>query len=340
MKMAIACTVFVILCLAASCVRSAIPPGYILDITPNCGKNGIEDGAVNLMTDFSAEAKAVCADGKEVKLTSKDGVNFAVPVSYPGKGGKSVCKYKKKRDSLVYTVLVIVAFGEPGSRLHQSDEEYTITCTFQPKGKKDSGPLKIVPGVSAPKVIEGNKAPPSQSNVKVYLVDVKGKALAGNIPTGKSVRLMARTYTVTDKGIQVESCDAMDSKGNRYSILRAGCGDGMIIKKNEGFVTVARQSFSPFFKVFTVNGDWTLRFECNFTICAKACNGPSCSAQKVIRRRRDLSPVGRMQTFLSGSKSNAFTEPYNLMDNSFSVQRNINTGTRRSFRLSRSLHNL
>ncbi|XP_067668781.1 vitelline envelope sperm lysin receptor-like [Haliotis asinina] len=337
--MNIVCSVLVVLCLAVSYVRSAIPPGYILDITPDCGSNGVEDGVVNLMTDFSAEAKAVCAGGVKVKFTSKDGVNYALPVSYPGKGGKSVCKYKKKRDSLVYTVLVIVAFGEPGSRLHQSDEEYTITCTFQPKGKKDSGPLTIVPGVSAPKVIEGNKAPPSQSVVKVYLVDVKGAALKGNIPTGKSVRLMARTYTKTDIGIQVESCDAMDSKANRYSILRAGCGDGMIINKHEGFITVSRRSFSPFFKVFTVNGDWTLRFECNFTICAAKCNGPSCSSQKVVRRRRDTSLVGRLQSFITGWKTNVLTEPYTL-DSGIALPQNVNTDPRRSSRLSRDLNNL
>ncbi|XP_046365289.1 vitelline envelope sperm lysin receptor-like [Haliotis rufescens] len=328
--MAIAFPILVIFCMAASSVRSAIPPGYILDITPECGPDGIADGVVKLMTDFSAEAKAFCAGGTSVKLTSKDGVNYAVPVSYPGKGGgKSVCKYKKKRDSLVYTVLIIVAFGEPGSRLHQSDEEYTITCTFQPKGKKDSGPLKIVPGVSAPKVIEGNKAPVSVSVVKVYLADVKGTPLTGNIPTGKSVRLMAKTTTPKDLGIQVESCDAMDSKGNRYSLLRAGCGDGMIIDKNAGFVTRDKSSSSPFFKVFTVNGDWTLRFECNFTICAIKCNGPSCSSQKTARRRREPGLVGRLQSYLWGWKTNAFSEPYSLTDNGYAVARTVNVGSSR-----------
>ncbi|XP_067668784.1 vitelline envelope sperm lysin receptor-like [Haliotis asinina] len=289
-------------------VQAVVPPGYVLDITPECGTNGISDGAVHLMTDFDAEAKAICAGNKEVSFTTHDGVFFNLPVSYPH-SGSSPCKFVKKKDAFVYTILVMVAFGSPGSRLHQSDERYTITCSFQPGGKKKSSPLKIKPGDTAPRVLEGNTPPESTSVINLYLVNILGKKIIGSASAGKSVRLKAVTFGPADKGIRPESCDAVNSKGARFSILRSGCGDGMVMKQTKGFRTYGKVAYSPFFKLFTINGDPQLSIDCNFTICAKACNGPSCSFE--WRRRREL-PGNGAGSFHRSSVSFARTEMVTL----------------------------
>ncbi|XP_046557513.1 vitelline envelope sperm lysin receptor-like [Haliotis rubra] len=289
-------------------VQGVVPPGYVLDISPDCGANGISDAAVHLMTDFDAEAKAICAGNKEVSFTTHDGVFFNLPVSYPT-SGKSTCKFVKKKDAFVYTILVIVAFGSPGSRLHQSDERYTVTCSFQPGGNKKSFPLTIKPGDTAPRVVEGNTPPKSPSVIHLYLVNIVGKKITGSVSAGKSVRLKAVTLGPSDKGIRPESCDAVNSKGARFSILRSGCGDGMVMKQTKGFRTYGKVAYSAFFKLFTVNGDPQLSIDCNFTICAKTCNGPSCYFE--WRRRREL-PGDGAGNFHRSSISFARTEMITL----------------------------
>nr|UNY67757.1 VEZP30 [Haliotis tuberculata] len=301
--------IFIVLGLIAT-VQAVVPPGYLLDIEPACGKNGIADAAIHLLTDYDAEAKAVCAGNKEVSFTSTDGVFFTLPVSYPVKGGgSSPCKFVKKKDAFVYTILVNVAFGSPGSRLHQTDERYTITCSYQPGANKKSSSVKVKPGAAAPKVIEGNTPPKSPSPILLYLVDVIGRKITGSVNAGKSVRLKAVTLGPADKGLRPESCDALNSKGGRLSILRSGCGDGMVLKQTQGFTTLGKRTYSAFFKVFTVNGDPQLKFECNFTVCAKTCNGPSCFPKG--RKRRE-QPGGILGSFLLSSPRTAMTDVVTL----------------------------
>nr|ABE72918.1 vitelline envelope zona pellucida domain 2 [Haliotis fulgens] len=290
--------------------HATVPPGYILDITPDCGTNGIADGVVHLMTDYDAEAKAVCGGKKAVSFSTTDGVFFTLPVSYPVTGGgSSPCKFVKKKDAFVYTILVTAAFGSPGSRLHQVDERYTITCSFQPGGNKKSSPLTIKAGATAPKVIEGNTPPKSPSVIYLYLINVIGKKLTGAVSAGRSVRLKAVTLGPADKGIRPESCDAINSKGARFSILRSGCGDGMVLKQTKGFKTIGKEAYSAFFKLFTVNGDPQLSIECNFTVCAKKCNGPSCYFE--WRKRRE-QPGDGTRSFLWKSAGHAATDMYTL----------------------------
>ncbi|XP_067676407.1 uncharacterized protein [Haliotis asinina] len=113
-----------------------LPCGHVTDVEPDCGKNGIADATINLLSDYEVEAKAFCAGNKEVSFTSNDGVYFTLPVSY---------LVTEKERCIVYTILVIVAFGSPGSRLPQTDERYTITCSYQPGAKKESSPIKVKP---------------------------------------------------------------------------------------------------------------------------------------------------------------------------------------------------
>nr|UNY67732.1 VEZP4 [Haliotis tuberculata] len=268
--------------------QAVVPPGHVMDISPACGANGVADAVVRLVTDSDTEAKAICAGGKKVDFVSSNGVIFTLPVSYPGAGGgSSPCKFVKKKDAQVFTIQVNVGFGLRGSRLYQHDEIYTITCSFQAGASKDSGSLSINPGFQPPKVIIGNSPPKSKSLIHLYIVDVIGRKLGATGRAGKMVRLKAVTLGQKDKGLRPESCDALNSKGGRYPVLRSGCGTGMVLKKNKGFLTVGKTAYSYFFKLFTVNEDPSLSFVCNFTVCDTKCNGPSCFAKASGRRRRD-----------------------------------------------------
>lgn len=66
----------------------------MISVQADCGANGIADSTVSLLTDYDAEAKAVCGGNKEVSFGSADGVLFTLPVSYPVTGGgSSACKF-------------------------------------------------------------------------------------------------------------------------------------------------------------------------------------------------------------------------------------------------------
>ncbi|XP_046557515.1 vitelline envelope sperm lysin receptor-like [Haliotis rubra] len=276
-------------------VRAPAPPGYVFDISPECGTDGVSDGFVTIMTDTGMEAKAICAGGKEVIFSTEDFVFFGLPISYPGKGS-SPCVFAKKPKAKVFTVEIHVSFGEAGQRLHSPEDEFKLSCSFQPEGEKGSEPLQIAPPVSAPVVLQGNKPPKSKSHIKVVMVDVLGRSLSGvPIAAGKTVRLKAMSLTAGDKGIQPVSCNAVDSKGNKLSMLRDGCGDGMVIPKNKGFKTKGTASLSHFFRLFTINGDPGLRFECKVLVCSTECDGFTCAKESSGRKRRGFAVLTRLK---------------------------------------------
>ncbi|XP_046365290.1 vitelline envelope sperm lysin receptor-like [Haliotis rufescens] len=304
-----------------------VPPGYVFDISPECGVDGVADGFVTIMTDMGMEAKAICAGGKEVLFSTEDFVFFGLPISYPGKGS-SPCVFEKKPNAKVFTIEIHVSFGEAGQRLHSPEDEFKLSCSFQPEGKKGSKPLKVSPPVSAPLVLQGNKPPVSKSHIKVMMVDVLGRPLTGgSIAAGKMVRLKAFTLTPGDKGIQAVSCNAVDSKGNKLSMLRDGCGDGMILAKDKGFVTKGTVALSYFFRVFTINGDAGLQFECKFSVCSKACDGASCVKSGAGRRRRAVAVLtgpkeSPLKNMLWTWRTQATSAAYTLTGSSFGESQN------------------
>nr|ABE72923.1 vitelline envelope zona pellucida domain 4 [Haliotis corrugata] len=312
-------TILAILSFMAT-TQAVAPPGHIMHIFPACGSNGVGDAVVKLVTDYQTGAKATCAGGKKVDFVSSNGVEYTLPVSYPVTGGgTSKCKFVKAKDALVFTVQVIVGYGAPGNRIHQYDEHYTISCSFQPAANKKSGSVTVSPGINPAKVIPGNSPPRSKSIIHLYIVDVIGRKLGSAAPAGKMVRLQAVTLGLKDKGIRPESCDALNSKGGRFPVLRSGCGEGMVIKRTKGFLTVGKKTYSSFFKLFIVNGDPFLSFVCNFTVCDTTCNGSSCSAKAPGRRRRDHSGEST-GTFFWSSKSQASTEVLTLTSDPIDVR--------------------
>lgn len=274
-------SLMIVWCVAflASCIAK-IPDGYILQVTPSCGTATNEDATINIITDLNAEAKAVCAGGAEVDFASTDGVNFAITVAYPSQGSPSSesCVFERRANSEVFAVKVVVSYGEVGSLVHQEEEEYTVSCTFDPVGVDDSSNQQMVEGLIAPTEIQANKGDDSTSTFNLELVDVKGRSLSStNVQLGRTVMLSATTSG--SEGIRPVSCYAIDGN-SRYAILRAGCGDGIVFPKDAGFVTTGTNTTSPYFTAFSINAAAVVSFTCTFITCElNTCDGSSCDNQ-------------------------------------------------------------
>ncbi|XP_071084981.1 vitelline envelope sperm lysin receptor-like [Haliotis cracherodii] len=273
----------------AATARAAIPPGYIMEVTPDCGSTDVGDGVINIISDLSVQARAVCAGNKKVDFTTQDGVSHVLPFSYPT-GGSHPCVFNKRQHTRIFSARVVVTYGQFGSQVHHGLEEYIVTCTFSPSGEDISKIRKITQSLLAANAIHSYVGGDTSSTIILKMVDVLGHNLNGrSVDLGRTVQLKA-VNTGTEPGIRPVSCDAIDSSKARYSILRAGCGDGIVFPKTVGFRTTSKRTRSPYFQAFTINVDPILKFECNFTVCGTECDGDSCqSAPPPGRQKRGLA---------------------------------------------------
>ena len=162
-----------------------------------------------------------------------------------------------------------------------------MTCTFDDKEiNRESDPGDVIESLVAPKELQSHHGNETNSTVSLTLTDVLGNAVpSDNVPLGKKVLLVARTDGAGgEQGIYPISCDAVsDSAGVRYAVLRAGCGDGIVLRKSAGFSTTGRTTTSPYFKVFDLGIGHHIRFQCNFSLCEGTCDGSTC---RLSRRKR------------------------------------------------------
>ncbi|XP_067676534.1 vitelline envelope sperm lysin receptor-like [Haliotis asinina] len=277
--------------------NAAVPRGYIMQVKPSCGSDGLTDALVTVITDLQAEAQGKCSGSKTVPFTTVDRVHFTLPVSYPK--GLSPCKFIERGNSTkVYTLKVTVAFGEPGNPLHQVQEEYRVTCTFGPSGKGASKQHKIGDSLIAPSVLKNNVGPGSKATVNLVVSSVTGVDLSATpIKLGRIVSLTATVTTSgSELGVRPTSCDAISGQ-QRYAILRAGCGDGIVFNTADGFFTKGLTTKSPLFEMFTLGGSSSLKFECNFTLCSKNCDGSSCVNGR--KRRSEVETSNRQDDWFN-----------------------------------------
>ncbi|XP_046553816.1 vitelline envelope sperm lysin receptor-like isoform X2 [Haliotis rubra] len=271
-----------ILALVVAIVRGDPPAGYIIDVLPNCGADAVADGYVEVVTDLNANAKAVCAGGTVHKFSAVDKVKFRLDVSYPGRGS-SPCVFEKRKGVDVYVITVTVAYGQKGGMVQKKSEQYTVTCTFSAAGGVASVKHTIHDGLTAPLEVQHNTGSESKSTVTLNVVDVLGNDLTGSdLHLVKTVQLKAVSKGEQgEKGVKPVSCDAIGvNTKKRYPVLRAGCGDGIIFKRNQGFTTTGLTSVSPYFPAFNVASDPVVSFQCNFTFCDAVCDGSTCKNDK------------------------------------------------------------
>ncbi|XP_046554254.1 vitelline envelope sperm lysin receptor-like isoform X1 [Haliotis rubra] len=270
--------------LVSACVTSvwaAIPPGYILRLTSNCGKENVKGAEISIVTDLDIAAIAACAKTRE-NFTSTDGVNYKLTVGYPGRGAHP-CMFQKRKGARVYVLKVYVSYGPPGTAVHHSQEEYTVTCTFDAKNKQLTKQLNIGASRMAPKAVQSWKGKNTKATIRLLLVDVLGRDMHGQrLAVGRKVQLKASATGTApnERGLRPVSCDAIGIKtGARLPLIRSGCGDGWFIKKNKGFTTKGLTCYSPYFNAFAFPHKEPIRFQCNFTMCARSCNGDSCAVR-------------------------------------------------------------
>lgn len=274
-------TVFLLVAvLTGAAVRGAVPDGYILDVTTNCGSDGVEDANINIITDLKISAKAVCDGLIAVPFVSGDTVNFNLAVSYP-RAGSSPCVFYKRRSSKLYFLKVVIFHGPyANASVHEVEEEFTVSCTFGVKGMDGTVAHHVPEGLLAPLETQSNVGVDAASAVlDLQVVNVLGGDLTGTpIDLDRKIWIRAVSSGADGEvGLKPVSCDAIGMVTNRtYPILRAGCGDGIVFGKHEGFTTSGLQASSPYFPAFNMAGDPVIRFECNFVMCNTTCNGNSC----------------------------------------------------------------
>ncbi|XP_071080713.1 vitelline envelope sperm lysin receptor-like [Haliotis cracherodii] len=282
--------------LVASIVAE-FPTGYILTVQPNCGNTGSSEASITILADFDITAKAMCDNG-EFSFKRKDPVHYSLSLSYPGSPKDNTCIFPKKQGADLFVVNLFVSFGESSNTIHRKGENYTVTCL---PGNDDSNNQDSSDELTVPDEIHDGRN--TKSTITLHMTDLMGSDLSGqNVHLKRMVLLTATSDGAAHVlGIKPVSCDAVSVATNKkYTILRAGCGDGQVLPKTRGFLTTGLITRSPYFKVFSIEGEEQMKFECNFTICARNCDGSSCTT----RRRR-----GTLFEYLPDEQSDFVTSP-------------------------------
>ncbi|KAL5018404.1 hypothetical protein ScPMuIL_004126 [Solemya velum] len=172
--------------------------------------------------------------------------------------------------------------------------------------------------------LQGHTGNASENLVTVVLGDVLYKEIeADSIPRGKLVYIMAKVDVaclivnqnlsqvfgsgvnedMSDKivGLQASSCSVV-STSTSYSVIRGGCGDGLVFNREEGFLTDGTTAISPAFEWFGLEHNDAMRVVCNFTLCEDNCDGTNC---EMGRSARDLpSVLNRPEGHIPGESKN------------------------------------
>ncbi|XP_071097068.1 vitelline envelope sperm lysin receptor-like [Haliotis cracherodii] len=265
------------------CLLVAIPHKFVLEVLPECGPNVKSVAKVKIVTDLHVTGFARCKDGKNYNFQTMNNVNHELNVSYTGTG----CVFFKMGTPNVFTIPIFIQWGSPESPLQTSEEQYQITCTFDKNGESKSEFKIITEALIAPREIQTNLGPLAKSGYTLEMTDVLGNELPSTVDIGRMVKLTAKSDgREGESGLRALSCDVVGVKTTkRYAILKAGCGDGIIFDQKAGFTTKGLTSVSPYFASFNLFKDEELFFDCNFTLCKKACDGSSCAT---ARRKRSM----------------------------------------------------
>uniref|UniRef100_Q8WR62 Vitelline envelope sperm lysin receptor n=1 Tax=Haliotis rufescens TaxID=6454 RepID=VERL_HALRU len=273
---------------------------YIIKVIPHCRTRG-DVALIEIITDVDLSAVAVCSNGSRHHFNSTDFVHFYLPVSY--NFTPSVCAFTRSKANL-FKLHIGVSWKD---RLHDvttQKKDFLITCTFDPH-KSHRGPTSASsePLIAA-KEIQSHQGPQSDAEeVFLKLVDIRNETLAAAVPLSKKVRLVGEVHgSSLESGLKPVACDAVGvQQGQRYTILRDGCGDGIVFAKDIGFITEGNKAFSPVFEVFKLHGNLHLTFMCNFTLCSHSCDGSSCSNQRRTRRSMAWQDIPHVADFDSSA---------------------------------------
>nr|ABE72920.1 vitelline envelope zona pellucida domain 3 [Haliotis discus hannai] len=265
-----------------------LPGGYVLEVNAKCPS--IPEGAVNMhvKTDLNLGVRLICKDNYTTLIEGK--VDFYFKPPFRG-NSREECVLNKMAGSKVYKFRIDAEYGEPESEIRPFVETYIVTCTYDPHSTDKSNKQGIGQSLIAPKEIQANAGKRGTSHVKLLVVNVMDKATPRKLKRGLLVSLAASSDgTGGEMGLRATACDAVGNNGVHYAVLRAGCGDGIVFKRTDGFRTDGLNVYSPHFRIFTLKNSVSLRFKCNYTFCSTPCDGSSCIDQGARTKRSAHSP--------------------------------------------------
>nr|ABE72921.1 vitelline envelope zona pellucida domain 3 [Haliotis rufescens] len=263
---------------------------YVLELKAACPSKpeGVVD--VHVLTDLNLRVRVICKDNFTTLIESDDSVNFHFEPPFRG-NSRQECVLNKMAGSKTYTFRLDAEYGEPESEIRPFVEPYIVTCTYDPHSTDKSNKQGIGHSLIAPKEIQANAGKRGASHLKLLVVDVMDKATPRKLKRGLLVSLAASSDgTGGEMGLRATACDAVGNNGVHYAVLRAGCGDGIVFKRTDGFRTDGLNVYSPHFRIFTLKNSVSLRFKCNYTFCSTPCDGSSCIDQAARTKRSAHSP--------------------------------------------------
>ncbi|ESO98359.1 hypothetical protein LOTGIDRAFT_231422 [Lottia gigantea] len=248
----------------------------IIDVTVDCGANQAANSAVlNILTDVDISAIAKCKNGEKSFITT-DSVHYTLPATLTTRD--NLCELNEKDGSDNFDIEVEVHYGELDGLILTKTKLVTVVCTYSDHGKDDSGQHSIRDGPQAyieKQTFVGASVPKADLSLSIQTVD--DQDAVGSIAFDRRYSLFG-SYTGAQQnvGLKPVSCDAISDDGERYAVLTAGCGDGFIFDRADGFVTTGKTFRSPYFFAFHLANSGNLAFDCNVTLCSPNCEGTSC----------------------------------------------------------------
>nr|ACX37423.1 vitelline envelope zona pellucida domain protein 13 [Haliotis rufescens] len=295
--------VAVLLLLSLLNTALAIPNGYVLNVKHTCGSNLKAESVVTITTDLTVEVIVECKD-RSMVVPSWDRVIYLIKAHYKGDVHKQ-CLFKSRRRSGIWLLLVNIKWSEPRETLKTKKEQYLITCILDPHAMNQTTQHQTKDGLLGPLEIQQRMGVPSTSSYILQVTNVNGRPIMSHVAIGRKIQLLTTMKAANNElGFRAVSCDANGGRTS-YSVLRGGCGDGIVFPRTEGFVTKGLEVRSPFFGAFKLRNEPYVTFKCNFTSCKKNCDGDSCRYERRRRdtRRHEENPV---EIGLSSDRLNIF----------------------------------
>lgn len=265
---------------------------YIIEVTPECAASvgSSQTSTITVLTDIpQTEPFAICKDDYDFVFDQQPDDTYKLTVYFEG-DTTLVCVWNKLQDVETYTVDVYVP-ESPG--IFTFDVAPTkIVCNYAGSGTGDTDTSSVGESLKPIQEIQNHMATVSDSSVDLCVADVLENCLTGRIALGKTVLLKAVLIgNIPDEpSFQALSCKAIGGSSD-YPVLVGGCGDGVVIPRDQGFITTGKVAKSPYFRAFRVPGSRELLFDCTFIVCTSPCDGSSCDIETRRKKRHAIQQI-------------------------------------------------
>lgn len=263
-------------------------PDMVLNVYTTCAPDTNGTAHISVVSDKTVDVIIDCRN-HEVYNVSQTGPleYYNTTVQYPENITAPGCVFTKKANSNAYHVtLEISSIDESG--IQRVVDKYIVTCTYDSHNDSVSSVIEVSRSLIPTKQLQTHLGHTANSAFSMEVQDVLGRTVTGNIGFRTKIRLViTMSGTATEKGFKVVDCDGVaEDSSHKYSFLRSGCGDGYVLKSEEGFVTDGLVARSPYFKSFMLYSSSSISFQCTFNTCDERCDGDSCTQYYKGRRRR------------------------------------------------------